>query len=110
MYALTCENAEEDKVFRTENPRTMTSYHDGSLRWSGNVARRHDLELAKAQVSAVGGVPPPSDFGLGPVLLAFSSICSVLVQFPAARISWVDHSSPRVLCAQGKQSRSATPL
>ncbi len=36
------------------------------------------------------------------MLVAFSSIRSILVQFTAATISWADHSSPRVLCAPGE--------
>src|ERR1039458_8654778 len=43
ICALTCDNAEESKVFMHRKSATMTGYHDGSLRWSGHVARRHYL-------------------------------------------------------------------
>ena len=66
ICTLTCDNAEQGKVFLHRKSATMTGYHDGSLRWSDRVARRHDLALAKAQVSAGIGVPPPSNFGLAP--------------------------------------------
>ncbi len=32
--ALTCENADDSKVFLHRKSATMTGYHDGSLRWS----------------------------------------------------------------------------
>ena len=43
ISVLTCENAEDGKVFLHRKSATMTRYHDGSLCWSGHVARRHDL-------------------------------------------------------------------
>src|SRR5271157_2741136 len=43
IRALTWDNAEESKVFLHRKSATMTGYHDGSLRWSGHVARRYDV-------------------------------------------------------------------
>jgi hypothetical protein len=45
ICTLTCDNAEARKVFLHRKPATMTGYHDGSLRWSDYVARRHDLRV-----------------------------------------------------------------
>ena len=75
-------------------------------------AARESLGYELAAVAGEGGFEPGElvvplgtehrtawQARLRPVLVAFSSIRSVLVQFTAATISWVDHSSPRVLCA-----------
>jgi hypothetical protein len=43
IWALTCDNAEQGKVFLHRKFATVTGYHDGNLRWSDQVARRHDL-------------------------------------------------------------------
>jgi hypothetical protein len=43
ICTLTWDNADEGKVFLHRKSATMTGYHDGSLRWSDRVARRHDL-------------------------------------------------------------------
>jgi len=43
IWALTCDNAEQSKVFLHRKFATVTGYHDGNLRWSDQVARRHDL-------------------------------------------------------------------
>jgi hypothetical protein len=47
IWAPTCDNAVESKVFLHRKSAAMTSYHDGSLRWSDHVARRHDLRARK---------------------------------------------------------------
>ena len=64
ICTLTCDNAEESKVFLHRKSATATGYHDGSLRSSGMSPEDMTLELAKAQVSATSSVPPPSNFGL----------------------------------------------